>query len=80
MRKNTANTFRAFLFELAIYSALIVAYFLLVLHFLGTWLYGLETHHRYIYASVAIALIIGQAVILESLTTFLLRLIGGRSE
>jgi hypothetical protein len=80
MKKNTATTLRAFLIELAIYSVLVVAYFLLVLHFLGPWLYGLEVHHRYAYATVAIALIIGQAIALEGLTTFLLRLIGGRSE
>jgi len=47
---------------------------------LGGWLYGLEVHHRYTYAVVAILLIIGQAVVLESVTTLLLRLIGGRSE
>ena len=47
---------------------------------LGDWLYELEVQHRYIYAIVAIVLIIGQAVLLESLTTFLIRLIRGRSE
>jgi len=51
-----------------------------VLHLLGGWLYNLEVHHRYTYAGVAILLIIGQAVILESVTTFLIRLIRGRSE
>jgi hypothetical protein len=80
MKKNTATTLRAFLIELAIYAVLVVLYFLFVLHFLGTWLHGLAMHHRYAYASLAIALIIGQAVVLESLTTFLLRMIGGRSE
>jgi hypothetical protein len=80
MKKNTANTLRAFLIELAIYTVLVVAYFLFVLHFLGTWLHGLEENHRYAYAGIAIALIIGQAIVLESLTTFLLRLIKGRSE
>jgi hypothetical protein len=80
MKKETATTLRAFLIELAIYAVLVTAYFFLVLHFLGGWLYQLETHHRYTYAGVAILLIIGQAVVLESLTTFLLRLIKGRSE
>jgi hypothetical protein len=51
-----------------------------VLHLLGEWLYGLEIHHRYIYAALSILLIVGQAVLLESLTTFLIRLIRGRSE
>jgi hypothetical protein len=80
MKKQTATTLRAFLVELVIYAALVVAYFFAVLHFLGGWLYQLETHHRYTYAGVAILLIIGQAVVLESVTTFLLRMIRGRSE
>jgi hypothetical protein len=80
MKKETATTLRAFLIELAVYAVLVVGYFLLVLHFLGDWLYQLEIRHRYTYAGVAILLIIGQAVVLESVTTFLLRLIRGRSE
>jgi hypothetical protein len=80
MEKETARTLRAFAFELAIYAVLVVAYFFLVLNLLGRWLYQLEVHHRYTYAAVAILLIIGQAVLLESLTTFLIRLIRGRSE
>jgi hypothetical protein len=80
MKKETARTLRAFAIELVIYALLVTAYFFLVLHLLGEWLYGLEIHHRYVYAIVAILLIIGQAVLLESLTTFLIRLIRGRSE
>ena len=80
MKANTAKTLRAFLIELAIYALLVVAYFFLVLHFLGGWLQQLEIQHRNTYAAVAILLIIGQAVVLESVTTLLLRLIRGRSE
>jgi hypothetical protein len=80
MKKETAKTFRAFLVELAIYAVLVVCYFFLVLHFLGGWLYQLEIDHRYTYAGVAILLIIGQAVVLEGVTTFLLRMLRGRSE
>jgi hypothetical protein len=80
MKKQTAITLRAFLIELVVYGALVVAYFFAVLHFLGAWLYQLETNHRYTYAGVAILLIIGQAVVLESVTTFLLRMIRGRTE
>jgi hypothetical protein len=80
MKEETATTLRAFLVELVVYTILVVVYFLLVLHFLGDWLYQLEMRHRYTYAGVAILLIIGQAVVLESVTTFLLRLIRGRSE
>ena len=80
MKSDTAKTFRAFLIELAVYALLVVAYFFLVLHFLGGWLQRLEVHHRNTYAAVAILLIIGQAVLLENVTTLLLRLIRGRSE
>jgi hypothetical protein len=80
MKKETAKTLRAFLIELVIYAVLVVAYFFLVLHFLGEGLYQLETRHRYAYAGAAILLMIGQAVLLQNVTTFLLRLIRGRAE
>jgi hypothetical protein len=80
MKKEAIRTIRAFAIELVIYALLVVVYFFLVLHFLGQWLYELEIHHRYLYAGLAILLIVGQAVLLESLTTFLIRLIRGRSE
>jgi quinol-cytochrome oxidoreductase complex cytochrome b subunit len=80
MKKETAKTLRAFLIELAIYAVLIVAYFFLVLHFLGDWLHQLETRHRYTYGGVAIVLMIGQAVVLQNVTTFLLQLIRRRAE
>jgi hypothetical protein len=79
-KKETVKTVRAFAIELAIYAVLVVAYFFLVLHFLGQWLYQLEVHHRYFYAFLSILLIIGQAVLLEGITTFLIRMIRGRSE
>lgn len=80
MKKETASTLKAFGIELALYAILVVGYFFLVLHYLGGWLHQLEMHYRYTYAGVAILLIIGQAVVLEGVTTFLLRLIKGRSE
>jgi uncharacterized membrane protein len=80
MKKETARTLRAFAIELAIYAVLVVAYFFLVLHFLGGWLYQLESQHRYTYASVAILLMIGQAVLLQNVTTLLLRFIRRRSK
>ncbi len=75
-----AHTIRALLIELPIYAILVVAYFFLVLHFLGGWLGQLHFNHKVLYASVSIALIIGQAVVLEWVSTFLLRLLKGRSE
>ena len=66
---------RVFAVELVIYAALVTVYFLVVLHFLSDWLVQLETHHIHTYAAVAILLIIGQAVVLEAVTTGLLRLL-----
>ena len=80
MKSGAAGTLKAFLIELAVYAVLVVGYFFLVLHLLADWLYQLAIHHRYVYALTAILLIIGQAVVLEALTTFLLRLLRGRSE
>jgi hypothetical protein len=78
MKKGTAKSMRVFAVELAIYSVLVVIYFFLVLHLLGDWLYHLETQHRYIYAGVSLLLIAGQAVVLDTLSTLLLRLLRGR--
>ena len=81
MKTETSSTLRAFLIELAVYAVLVTGYFFLVLHFLSGWLQELHLHHVTTYAIVAIALVIGQAVLLESLTTWLFRLLrGGRSE
>jgi hypothetical protein len=80
-KKEKTNTLRAFLVELAVYAVFVTAYFFLVLHYLSGWLQDLHLNHVRIYATVTIVLIIGQAVFLESVTTWLLRLLrGGRSE
>ncbi|HJT79772.1 MAG TPA: hypothetical protein VJ719_01135 [Chthoniobacterales bacterium] len=80
MKKGATGTLKAFVIELVVYAALVVGYFFLVLHLLGGALHDLAVRHRFIYALTAILLIIGQAVFLEAVTTFLLRLIRGRSE
>jgi uncharacterized membrane protein (UPF0182 family) len=80
-KKEKTNTLKAFLVELAVYAIFVTAYFFLVLHYLSGWLQDLHLNHVTIYAMVTIILIIGQAVFLESVTTWLLRLLrGGRSE
>jgi hypothetical protein len=75
VKKEPAKTLRAFAIELVIYAMLVVAYFFLVLHFLGEGLHRVAENHRYSYAGLAILLMIGQAVLLQNVTTFLLRLI-----
>ena len=80
-RKEASHTFGALLIELPIYALLVTGYFLVVLHFLSGWLGRLHQQHNTIYAVVGIALIIAQAVVLESVTTQILRLFrSGRSE
>ena len=66
--------------ELVVYAVLVTGYFFLVLHFLSGWLQEMHLHHVKVYALVAIGLILGQAVLLETVTTWLFRLIRGRSE
>jgi hypothetical protein len=78
MKKESAKSLRAFVVELAIYAVLVTAYFFLVLHLLGNWLYQLDMHHRILYAVVALLLIAGQAVVLDALTTLLFRLLRRR--
>jgi hypothetical protein len=80
-KTEVGRTLRAFVVELLVYAVLVTAYFFAVLHFLGGWLMRLATERIHTYAIVAILLIIGQAVVLEAVTTGLLRLLrGGRSE
>ena len=79
-KKEKTNTLRAFLVELAVYAVFVIGYFFLVLHYLSGWLQDLHLNHVRIYAAITIVLIIGQAVLLESVTTWLLRLLRGRSE
>jgi hypothetical protein len=80
MTPEARKTFFSFLIELVVYGILVAAYFFLVLHFLGDWLADLDKRSVRLYASVAIGLIICQSVVLEWVTTFLFRLLRGRSE
>ena len=78
MKKESEKNLRAFAAELAIYAVLVTAYFFLVLHLLGNWLYRLDLQHRILYAVVALLLIAGQAVVLDALTSLLFRLLRRR--
>lgn len=80
MKSDASSTLFSFFAELVVYGVLVTAYFFLVLHFLGGWLADLDKQNVKLYALVCIVLIIGQAVVLEWVTTFLFRLLRGRSE
>jgi hypothetical protein len=79
-KKEKTRTLQAFLVEFVIYIVFVTVYFFLVLHFLAGWLQDLYLHHVSLYGVMAIVLIVGQAVLLESVTTWLLRLLRGRTE
>jgi NADH:ubiquinone oxidoreductase subunit 6 (subunit J) len=71
---------RLFLIELTVYAGLVVVYVFFVIAFLGKWLEGLYQQHTVRYAFVSLLLIIGQGVVLEMVTSLLLKLIRSRSE
>ena len=71
---------KSFVVELVVYTLLVTVYFFPVLHFLGAWLKPLFDHERRVYAVAALALMLGQGVLLEMLTTWLLRLIRSRTD
>ena len=71
---------RAFLVELPVYAALVLIYFLLVLHLLGGWLGRLFAQHHVGYAITAVALLVGQALLLDAVTSVLLGLLRRRKK
>ncbi len=58
--------------ELLIYAGLVVTYAAVAFHFLGTQLDTLFKKNLTLYAIIALVLIVGQGVLLEQLTSFLL--------
>jgi cytochrome c biogenesis protein CcdA len=79
-RSEMKNSLRSFLIELLVYAVLVFAYFLLVLKYLGHWLFHLFHDERKTYAWVALGLIVVQGVVLEALTRLLLGIIKPRME
>ena len=71
---------RSFLIEIVIYAALVVIYFLLVLHFLGGSVKHLYDEDKRLYAVVALLLMVGQGFGLDWVTTRLLRVIRSKAE
>ena len=70
---------KSFVVELIVYAVIVVAYFFLVLHFLGNELKNLFDSDKRLYAAVALLLMIGQGIGLEITTTWLLRFIRRRT-
>jgi hypothetical protein len=78
-QRRTRNL-KAFALHLALYSALLFVYFLLVLRYWTSWLQNLFYHHRHAYAIVAILLMIVQAVGLEAISFAILKRVHGKNQ
>lgn len=66
----------SFAIELLVYSVLVVLYFVAVLRLLGDPLHGLYSTNLVLYAFLALALIVVQAVVLEAITSFIMGILG----
>jgi len=74
MRKlEPRKLFRNLLIEILIYSVLIFGYYLIVLRFLDDWLLSVFQSNLTLYSFVGLGLIIVQAVLLDFITSFLMR-------
>ncbi len=79
-KKELKRSLKTFALELLVYAVLVVAYYLLVLHVMGNWLYDLFKSDRRYYTAVSLGLIIAQGVVLETVTRILLSFIKPRLE
>jgi hypothetical protein len=75
MNRKVTTSLRAIALEFFVYGALVALYYFLVLHFLGDSLLQLFSSDRRLYAGAALALIIGQGILLEMLTRLLIALL-----
>lgn len=79
MKSKLSLAVRSFLIELVVYAALVVVYVLFVIGLLSDWIHGLYEHNKIVYAIVALLLIVSQGVVLEMVTSLLMKLIRSRS-
>jgi len=68
-------SWKTFLLELLLYAVLLVAYFALVLHYLGGWFKDLFDHDRKLFAVMALVVMILQTVGLELVSSSLVWLV-----
>ena len=67
--------FRNLLVEIIIYSVLIFGYYLLVLRWMGDWLMNMFNTNLVYYSLAGLGLIFVQAVLLDFVTSFLMKYI-----
>ncbi|MCA9990126.1 MAG: hypothetical protein H6666_00825 [Ardenticatenaceae bacterium] len=75
MKKDRKKLIRNFALELGLYALLVFGYFWTILQLLGDWLAQLYATNLPLYAVIALLLIVAQGVLLESVTTLLVRLL-----
>jgi hypothetical protein len=73
---NSRRFIRTLVIELAIYGVLLTVYFLVVLRFLGQPLTRLFDSNLPLYALAGLGLITAQGVVLDGVTSLLVKLIG----
>jgi len=76
MNTSAKRLLRNFFIELVIYGALLAVYFFLVLRYLGRPLNDLFHLDPLIYAIATLLLIVAQSVVLERVTSYLVRMLG----
>ena len=77
-QKKSEPSLKAFMVQMAIFSALVVSYFFLVLSFLSHWLKEIFDQDKLVYALVAWGLIATQGVVLEIIAAALLKAVESR--
>ncbi len=80
MESKGLKRLRSFVLELLIYTLLVTVYVLVVLNFMSGWLKNLYDQGKTRYAIICLLLIIGQGVVLETITSALLRFIRTKTE
>ena len=76
IRDNWKRILLRFLVELTLYGLLLLAYFLLVLRYLGNPLSRMSRDNLWLYAVLGLGLMIAQAVLLDVITSFLVQQLG----
>ena len=76
MNPETRKRLHHFGIQMVIYGVLVTIYLFLVWYYLGEWLVTLYHDNLVIYAVVCLVFIVVQAVFLDSVTTFIMKLFG----
>ncbi len=77
-QKRNEPSLKGFVVQLAIFTGLVVFYFVFVLSFLWHWIEELFDENKLLYALVAWALMAAQGVVLEVVAAALLKVVGSR--